>query len=256
LQISLLSGVDVANDPAFQNQTQQRTWRRIVALDVFAQVEKLSYISKVFLLLVPENRTNFFDGFIPHRIGDLRREICIEPASRPTLDVKLPFKRRTLSISQIGNSGPGSPVRFMFRDRRSRAIAGDVTVLEPGSTAMVSSLAKDFTCSGGSFEVNHLCPNCDEQGISVLLVFFGTRGRHSDAWCRISTVSSRNLSIEDSYREIALCSARFCEHASYVFACDLELSVEIEPTMVENLYHITIRLRGLVARAFSEVLGW
>jgi hypothetical protein len=94
----------------------------------------------------------------------MRREVCIDPVSNPRLNLPLSFKRSTLTISQIGNTGVGSPVSFIFQNSSSRALAGEVKIFHPeGTMDTVSCLTEPFICSGGCIEVEHSCFNCDGQ---------------------------------------------------------------------------------------------
>jgi hypothetical protein len=125
----------------------------------------------------------------------------MDPGSIPRLinSAPLSFKRRAITVSQIGNSEPGNPVSFKFRDLRSEYLVEKVRILDPeGPTDAIFRLPERFTCSGGSAEVRHACRRCNEQGRLVLI--FGTRGRHSEPWCALAS-TSWDQSIEDTYRE-------------------------------------------------------
>jgi hypothetical protein len=193
LQISLLSSIDeVAFGTKFQRQT-------IISLDVFAVLD--GYHTKIALILVPDVAMDFTNKFIPYRLGGMRREVCMDPGSIPRLinSAPLSFKRRAITVSQIGNSEPGNPVSFKFRDLRSEYLVEKVRILDPeGPTDAIFRLPERFTCSGGSAEVRHACRRCNEQGRLVLI--FGTRGRHSEPWCALAS-TSWDQSIEDTYRE-------------------------------------------------------
>jgi hypothetical protein len=236
LQISLLSGVDEA-----ALDTKVRIQRpRIISLDVFFVFER--YHTKITLLLVPDVRLDYTSIFLPYRLGEMRREVCTDPASNPRLYFPLSSKRSTLTISQMRNAGPGSPVSFIFRNSRSRALAGEVKIFHMGtSTDIVSDLTEPFICSGGSIEVKHSCRDCSVQG--KLVLFYGTRGQPSQPWCTLSVIPSSEF-IQDFYRNIELLSARSHERSNIGMRCDKVLLVEIQPTADENLYTIAMEIQN------------
>jgi hypothetical protein len=179
--------------------------------------------------------------FLPYRLGEMRREVCTNPGSNPRLNVPLSFKRSTLTISQIRNAGPGSPVVFKFRNSRSQALAGEVKIFHPGaSTDTVSDLSEPFICNGGSIEVKHSCRDCSVQ--DKLVLFFGTRGQPSQPWCTLSVIPS-SAPTEVFYRNKELLSTRLYERSSISMPCDQVLLVEIQPTVDENLYMIAMAIQ-------------
>jgi hypothetical protein len=236
LQISLLLDVDkVALSSKIQNQRP-----RTISLDVFVVFER--YHMKIALLLVPDVRMDYTSMFFPYRLGEMRREVCIEPGSNPQLNVQLSFKRSTLTISQIRNAGPGNPVKFVCRNSRSEALAGEVKIFEP--EAFVDTISdvreRSICCSGGSIEVKHSCPDCSVQG--KLVLFFGTRGQPSQTWCTLSIIPS-SVSIKDFYGNTKLLSTRLYERSSIGIPCGQVLLVKIQPSVDENLYSIAMDIQ-------------
>jgi hypothetical protein len=236
LQISLLSDVD----EALLGTKVQIQRPRIISLDVFVVLE--GKYSKVALLLVPDVQMGIISRFIPYRLGEMRREVCIDPVSNPQLNIPLSFKRSTITISQVGNTGPGSPVSFIFQNSSSRTLAGEIKIFHPGgSTDTISYSTEPFICSGGCAEVKHSCPKCDGQGRNLVLLF-GTRGRRSEPWCTLSSIDSP-VTAKDFfilYRKMELLSARFSDRASFYMACDKKSWAEIKSTVDESLYTISL----------------
>jgi hypothetical protein len=236
LQISLL-----LSDDKIAFGIEHTRHGRIISLDVFAALGG-EYIN-VTLNLVRDIQFRLIPRSIPYRLGAMRRAVCIEPISKPRLNVPLSFKRSTLAISQVGITEPGCAVTFTTRNSRSGPLAGEVKIFHPeGTTDILSCLKKPFICSFACIDIKHSCPECGGQNGKYVLIF-GTRGRRSEPWCTLAKVSPP-VTVETLCRKTELLNPRFSDFASRFLACNRALVAEIKPGPVNaNVYNIDVEIR-------------
>jgi hypothetical protein len=241
LHISLLLNVGVP----YSDVNIEDMSRRLICFDVM--VSGLGNSSYICLVLGPDMEFGHAGGFIPDRLGAMRRVHCKDKGSEYTLNCRgFSFERTAITISQvrISTSEPGHPVTFTFHGQETRALVGETMLLRPGSSSNVlSGLTEHLNCSGGVVSIRHSCPKCDERGGHMLI--FGVRGRSSDPWCCFHEKHAQKLSDQsnmDLYEEIELMNMRMGGYASHYMACGLTAIADIQHAADEGCYLMNISI--------------
>jgi len=245
LHIPLLLNIGLPNSDA----KPDKDGRRLICLDTM--VAGLSFRQSILLILEAESGIDYSRGFIPNRLGDMRRIACRSKDSQYI--VQFPhnfcFKRTAITVSQLSTFLPhfDHSVKFMFDGQETEALVGEVILLKPdGSGNILSSPNKPFNCHGGAVSIQHPCSDCDEKG--GLLLRFGIREPNLDPWCvlhrkyaaRLSDPSNLNLC-----QELELLNARAQGSANYYLGCKKRALASIQFTGNEDCFSIGISITSI-----------
>jgi hypothetical protein len=241
LEISLLASSDYPSRVYVENYQPLK-----VALDVEATYSSNHYV--VFISLRTELQVDSTRGFIPNRLGTLRREFCTDADSVPQIGHHLgSLRRQRLTVSQINDPGCGQPAHFKFVNREKDFSFRELLVFGPkDSTKVLTTFTESFTCEGGCLILKHGCATCNES--TPMQLMFGTRGRRcSEAWC-IFLPSVRSLqpsdfttvSLKNAYSAWELLKGRLFETFTCLMPCNLRACVEIEHEEERNVYLINV----------------
>jgi hypothetical protein len=245
LHIPLLSNIGI---PGYDAKLTSDD-RRLVCLDIM--VASPDFRQPILLILEPDMGIDYVGGFIPDRLGDMRRVSCRGEDSGYFVYPfrNFSFERTVITVSQISPFPPysGPPVRFMFDGQETEALVGEVMLLKPGgSTNILSSPNRPFNSSRGAVSVQHSCPECDRKG--GIMLCFGIRGPSPDPWCCFLYKHAAQLSdssVLDLCQDVELLNARADTQPSHYMACQKRAFAKIWFAGNEDCFFISIAITSL-----------
>ncbi|KAF7951592.1 hypothetical protein EAE96_006896 [Botrytis aclada] len=187
LQLSLLSYENSQDSLGVDNPLPKRYI--IICLDVLAWKN-----DRIFLTLIRENPPGLYASRMSiDRMGAFRRLSSTTFESKPRINMPLSMERRTISVSQVDTSTPGSPMKFgfspmIFETRFIKALIFQ----SDGSNSPLSSFSEPFECIGGLVLFEYILPqHCSHEQV---MLAFGTRQRLSPTWCTLVKSYGKNPS--------------------------------------------------------------